>query len=217
MFAPQLLDVSLLGLFFDRAVGLLTTAPIYLIAIAGIVAAWKFSPPVAAAILITVAAFVVFAAINQFWYGGYAPPPRYIVPVVALLAAFAARGLEGRDPKPIVRFLAGWSLTIAVLYSASPETRLSFPKGGSSLGVFFDGILGFDPTVAFPSFLRADPVDYVLAALWGGAAAVCVRRMARRARMTQSLAGVPLAPNVGPRREPTAPSPGRSRGAIPSG
>lgn len=217
MFTPQLLDISLLGLLFDRAFGLLTTAPIYLIAIAGIVAAWKFSPPVAAAILITVAEFVVFAAINQFWYGGYAPPPRYIFPVVALLAAFAARGLEGRDPKPIVRFLAGWSLTIAVLYSAFPGTRISFPNGSSSLGVFFDGTFGFDPAVAFPSFLRADPVDYVLAALWGGAAAVCVRKMARRARMTQSLAGVPLASNVEPRPEPTAPSPGRSRGAIPSG
>lgn len=217
MFTPQLLDISLLGLFFDRAFGLLTTAPIYLIAIAGIVAAWKFSPPVAAAILITVAEFVVFAAINQFWYGGYAPPPRYIFPVVALLAAFGARGLEGRDPKPIVRFLAGWSLAIAVLYSAFPGTRLSFPNGRSSLGVFFERTFGFDPSVAFPSFLRADRVDYVLAALWGGAAAVCVRRMARRARTTQSLAGAPLAPDVDPRPGPTAPSPGRSRGPIPSG
>lgn len=216
MFTPQLLDISLLGLVFDRAFGLLTTAPIYLIAIAGIVAAWKFSPPVAAAMLITVAEFFVFAGINQFWYGGYAPPPRYIFPVVALLATFAARSLEGGDPKPIVRFLAGWSLVIAVLYSAFPGTRLSSLNGRPSLGIFFEGTFGFDPSVAFPSFFRADRVDYVLAALWGGAAAVCVRWMARGARTTQSPAGVPLAPDAEPRPGPTAPSPETSRGPIPS-
>jgi hypothetical protein len=217
MFTPKLLDISLLGLLFDRAFGLLTTAPIYLIAIAGIAAAWKFSPPVAAAILITVAEFFVFAGINQYWYGGYAPPPRYIFPVVALLAGFAARGLEGRDPKPIVRFLAGWSLAVAVLYSAFPKTRLSSVNGRSSLGVFFDSTFGLDPAVAFPSFLRADPVDYALVALWGGAAIVCVRRMARQSRATQSPADVPPAPRAEPRPRTTAPSPERSEGPIPSG
>jgi hypothetical protein len=217
MFTPQLLHLSLPGLLLDRAFGLLTTAPIYLIAIAGIVAAWKYSPPVAAAIVITVAEFFVFAGINRFWYGGYAPPPRYIFPVVALLAAFAARGLEGRDPRPIVRFLAGWSLTIAVLYSAFPGTRFSLPDGSSAIGLFFDRTFGFDPAAAFPTFLRAGPVDYVLAAIWGGAAVVCVRRMARRARMTPERPGGALAADGEPRPEPTAPSPGSSGGAIPSG
>lgn len=213
MFAPHHLGASLPGLFLDRAFGLLPTAPIYLIAIAGLVAARKFSRVLSAAVLITVGEFVLFAAINQFWYGGYAPPPRYIFPVVALLAAFAALALESRERQPIVRFLAGWSLIVAILYSAFPGTRFSSLAGRSALGDFLEQTFGFNPAMAFPSLMRAKGGDYILALLWGSVAAICVGRIAWQARTAQRPTDPRPTPGVGP----TAPSPGRPTGPIPSG
>lgn len=201
MFTPQLLDISLAGLLFDRAFGLLPTAPLYLVAVAGIGSAWRSSRRVAAAMLATVAVFVLFAAVNQFWYGGYAPPPRYVFPVVALLAAFAPAVLERDDPGGVVRFLAGWSVVVAVLYTAFPETRLSFPDGKSALGGFFDRYFGMDPTAAFPSFLRAGLSDYLRALFWAAGATFCVLWMRKRAGRVVSSTG---------------PTPDGSRSAIPS-
>jgi hypothetical protein len=186
MFTPQLADISFLGLLFDRAFGLLPTSPVYLLAFVGVLPAWRFSKRIAAAVLATIVVFTIFAAVNQFWYGGYAPPPRYIFPVVALLAPFGARALEGIRETSIVRFLTGWSLVVAVLYTAFPETRLSFWDGTSAAGAFFDRNFGFDPTEALPTFVRAGALDYALAALWGGAAVLCVRRLARRSGANDS-------------------------------
>ncbi|MDQ5859236.1 MAG: hypothetical protein M3542_13295, partial [Acidobacteriota bacterium] len=215
MFTPQLVDISLLGLFFDRAFGLLPTAPVYLLAFAGIAARWKNARRLGVTLLATAGVVILFAAVNQFWYGGWAPPSRYIFPAVALLAPFAACVLERWSPNPILKVLAGWSVLVAIVYTAFPETRYSMWDGTTgALSAFFAKHVGLDFGAALPTFIRADPFDYVLAAIWGIPAVIYVVWLALRVRREQPE-------GVGPREdvdppEVTEPSPDGSTAEIPS-
>jgi hypothetical protein len=180
MFAPQFIDVNLLGLLFDRAFGLLPTAPVYVIALAGGIVAWRSSRWAAVAVIATAAVFFLFAATNRFWYGGWAPPPRYIVPAAALLAPLASLVLEGTRTSWVSRTLVAASALIAILYTAAPETRCSYwDLRPGALSALLKSKTRIDYEMLLPSFIRAELRDYLLTILWASAAALAIRSLLR--------------------------------------
>lgn len=85
------------GLAFDPAGGLLFSAPLWLIALAGVAALWRRGGPGERALLVGCAATVAALLHSLEWYGGGSPPARYLVP---MLPAFAlAGGLLLREPR----------------------------------------------------------------------------------------------------------------------
>lgn len=169
--APRLsrLVVGLPGLLFDQAFGLLPTAPVYVVAFAGAVLAWRSARAVAAPLLAAVAATVALIAPNAFWYGGWAPPSRYVVVAAALLAPFASRVLpvHSRPARWIVTVAAAWGLAISAVFTLQPTIRYTFWDGRLAslwtwLGEGGAGALGR----LFPSLLRSAPLDWALVALW---------------------------------------------------
>ena len=82
------------GLFFDQEFGLFALAPIYLLAWPGLARLWRRDPafafPVAVLVIVGIGA-IVFPPINPYGFvGGWSPAPRFIVPIVPLLAVAAA-------------------------------------------------------------------------------------------------------------------------------
>jgi hypothetical protein len=124
--------------------------------------------------------FILFAAANQFWYGGWAPPPRYIVPAAALLAPLASLVLEGSRTSWVSRILLAVSALIAILYTAAPETRCSYwDFRPGALAAFLAGKTGIDYEVFLPSFIRAELRDYLLTIPWVAAAVFAIRSLLR--------------------------------------
>lgn len=174
LFTPHLLP-GLPGLLFDRAFGLLATAPVYLLAMAGAWVLCRRKPWQGAAVVLPVVAYVLLAALNKFWYGGWAPPPRYIVTGVVMLAPLAALVISRRAPRVLLAILAGWSFFVAVAYTAFPLARYtSWKVVSSALSDFLAPTIGFHFDAAFPSLIRAAGKDYLLCGFWAIAALTCM-------------------------------------------
>jgi hypothetical protein len=179
LFTHNLLP-GLPGLLFDRAFGLLATAPIYLLAIAGAVVLCRRRPWQGLLLASPAVAYVLFAAPNRFWYGGWAPPPRYIISGIVLLAPASAVVLSHRVPRLLLWVLAGWSFFIAMSYTAWPLARYThWSSTESALSEFLAPSLGFHYGRIFPSFIRAGASDYLLCGFWVALAVTSLWRLAQ--------------------------------------
>jgi hypothetical protein len=85
------------GLAFDPAGGLLFAAPLWLIAVAGMVALWRRGGPGERTLLVGCGLTVVALLHSIEWYGGGSPPARYLVPMLPAVAL--AGGLLLREPR----------------------------------------------------------------------------------------------------------------------
>jgi hypothetical protein len=125
---------------------------------------------------------VLFAAPNRFWFGGWAPPPRYIISGIVLLAPASAVVLHHRVPRLLLWLLAGWSFFIAMSYAAWPLARYThWTSTQSALSDFLAHSLNFHFDSIFPSFIRAGRFDYFLCLLWLLATVLCVWKLVRNA------------------------------------
>ena len=82
------------GLLLDQEFGLLALAPIYVLALPGLVRLWRRAPAIARPLAAVVVAGVVplllpFVNVHG-WTGTWSPAPRFLVPIAPLLAIMAA-------------------------------------------------------------------------------------------------------------------------------
>jgi hypothetical protein len=93
---------GLIGLLVDQQFGLVTTAPIYLLAIAGVVILGQQRPRLTAELLLIVVPYAVAVASYAMWWAGSAAPARFLIAVLPLAA-----------------------LPISILFRAAPGTGFS--------------------------------------------------------------------------------------------
>jgi hypothetical protein len=76
---------GLLGVFLDRAAGLLWYAPIYLFAFGGLAQLARTPASRSRLAPAGLVCFAYFLMVGSFfeWWGGFAPPARYLVPIMA--------------------------------------------------------------------------------------------------------------------------------------
>ncbi|MBW3563249.1 MAG: hypothetical protein KY459_00810 [Acidobacteria bacterium] len=106
---------ALWGLLGSKYRGLFFLAPFLVVAVAGL---WKMrTRPFVVGSAATIALFLAFFSAFNGWHGGYTYGPRYILPVVPLIAAglFAIRK---RIPRLVVLALLAWSFPINMLATA---------------------------------------------------------------------------------------------------
>jgi hypothetical protein len=174
-FAPH---VGTLGLLFDRTFGLIPRAPIYLVAALGVVALWgRASTSLVALFLGWLVAFVYVASL-AFWWADGGPPSRYLVAGLPFLAVLLAAGLERLESLPaavwraVAAGLAAFSVFIAYVYAVLPNIRydiavdIRLTERDGQLLEFVGRLLRPDPALAFPSIVRAAPLDFALGVLW---------------------------------------------------
>lgn len=112
---------GLFALFVEQTRGLFSRAPIYVVAVAALLLLTALRPLRSRAVLLPTAAMFAFiaaiSALYRDWDGGYAPPPRYLVPVLPLLAVPLALALgsatRARLLRPLVALLGLWSFVAA--------------------------------------------------------------------------------------------------------
>jgi hypothetical protein len=103
------LPTGLPGLLFDQEFGLLVYAPVFVLAVPGLVHLWRRSRRLAVIVLVLVLSVVSVAGAWPMWRGGFNPPARFLVPVVPALAlALGARLRVGFRAAAAV--LVAWGL-----------------------------------------------------------------------------------------------------------
>lgn len=188
----QVVATVLGGLIFDPAGGLAFTAPLLLLALAGVPQLWRRGGPGERALLLGALATVLALLHNREWYGGGAPPARYLVPLlpaVALAGAFVlARG------RALVTVMIAPSVLAWWLLLTRPHLSINPGDGGWWLGGALARRFAADTRALFPSFLVPTaatgwvPVALVLAA----AGAWLVLRRRPGARRALGRLAVPL-------------------------
>ena len=78
------------GLFFDQGFGLLTTAPVLVVAFAGL----RRSPRLALDWLVIAIPYLLAVTTFAMWWAGWSGPARFFVPLLLPLAIFAACGWQ---------------------------------------------------------------------------------------------------------------------------
>jgi hypothetical protein len=178
------------GLFTDQQYGLIPNAPVYLCALAGMVAMLRRGPRrLAVELLVIVLPYMAVLTVFYQWWGGTSPPARFLVPVTLILAVPAAVWFAtARSAAARTAGIA--ALLISVLMTA---TMAAVGQGGL---VFNDrdGIsriaTWLSPAVdlprALPSLFQNPPATVVLqAGIWLAACALAVAAAALAGRRSR--------------------------------
>ncbi len=134
------------GLFVDEQWGLLISAPIFILAIVGVVLMW-IKKEHRRDLLWTGVVFVpYFGIIANYaqWWGEWCPPARYLTSVLPLLAmpfALSLSSIKGAVYKSVYALLLVLSLVVTVGFMIQPQWMYNQPTGSSALLV--NGLPGF--------------------------------------------------------------------------
>jgi hypothetical protein len=160
-----------LGLLWDQEFGLLLTAPVFLLAVAGLVVAaverrgrtllllaapfglaWYYLGGVGAAGLAFQGASI--------WFAGFSPPARFLLaplPLFAVLTALAIDRLRHRLAWSVAAALYALTLGYAVLLSTWPAWRFQSGFGRASVLLEIFQRLGLDLGRLLPTFMQPEP------------------------------------------------------------
>ncbi|MFI5349917.1 MAG: formylglycine-generating enzyme family protein, partial [Elusimicrobiota bacterium] len=123
-FSTAYLILSVPGLLLDRAKGLLTFAPIYLLGLAGLPFLHRWTTRYAARLLAgAVAVHFLWTGCFAFWFGAYSLPARCLLPAVPLLIVpllFVIRTIKGPLLLTLTGGLLAWSLGMTLAFASWP-------------------------------------------------------------------------------------------------
>ena len=161
--------VVICGLVFDPAGGLAFAAPLALLAAAGLPALWRRGGWGERTLLLGGALTLAALLHSLEWYGGGAPPARYLVPLLPAFAlAFALRPVS-----PALRALeaeAGLlSLFVWWVFITRPHFTVNPGDGGWWLADALARRFGADARHLVPSFLRPSPASVFVPVIIAGA------------------------------------------------
>ena len=185
---------GLAGLFFDQLYGLFVYAPVLVAAIAGLAVMPRVNPEfkwLPAELGFVMIPYLLTVTHFAMWWGGFASPARFLVPLVPSLAIPAAAGLGSRRPAGDAHDACclAWSrrrlIAMAVVFVGGGRLAY-FPRD-----VVYSGVLDWANRAAdlqhgLPSFFsrarRGEPGSrfYLEIAIWIAALAVRVAVGARR-------------------------------------
>jgi hypothetical protein len=187
---PGLAARVLGGLAFDAAGGLAFIAPLLLAALAGVGILWQRGGVGERALLVGCSLTVVALLHSSEWYGGGAPPARYLIP---MLPAFAlagglmiARPNRWRRLLPILlppSLIAWWTLI------SRPHLSVNPGDGGFWLADALSRRFAADGRSLFPSFLVVDAATLAVPAAMLTLVGMAVWLTSRRTSAVRILAG----------------------------
>lgn len=155
---------GLFGLFFDAPFGLFAVAPIWLLLIPAVVVALRRRPDVAWMAALVTAPTLVLTADRLEWYGAWAPPFRYgvvLVPVLAVLLAvlFAERRRPGI--RAAIAALLPVTFVLWIIWVLEPSQTYHLADGGHRLVERLATQREVDLVRLVPSMVRPRPATWV--------------------------------------------------------
>jgi hypothetical protein len=155
---------GLFGLAVDGMDGLAFQAPLYLFGLIAI-ARWR-SMPAAFRLGISAAALYVVTLIPRSeWYGGWAPPLRYVVVFMPILALGVA-SLWDRIAAGLLLLATLWTIGLVIHGLAYPWRLFHIANGENVLGEWLSALTHADVSRLFPSAIRPNLAFYVASALF---------------------------------------------------
>lgn len=106
---------GLSGLLFDQQFGVLTTAPVYAIAMAGMWPLVRLRPRLAVELMVIAVPYVVAVSTYAMWWGGTSAPARFIaaiLPLAALSIAYAWARVPWLRIPALLLLLAGAAMIV---------------------------------------------------------------------------------------------------------
>ncbi|HSW94577.1 MAG TPA: hypothetical protein VLI88_00305, partial [Patescibacteria group bacterium] len=205
--------VGFAGLLFDRTFGLVSHAPIYLLAFAGLVPLWRRARrghgAEIAVLALSGVLLIGYISDIAYWWADGMPSSRYLVAPLPLLAVLLALGIEAlvlawrRVGWVIVALLAIPSALVTGLYTVQPELgydlavdvqRSGYP---GRLWQYLYDHWGVDPGLLFPSLVRPDGT--VTLVVWCAVALglIALGAVARPALRPAAVPGSPASSETG--------------------
>jgi hypothetical protein len=184
------------GLLLDQEFGLLVYAPVFGLALPGVIQLWRRGRADALLVAALVTAVLLTAGSWPMWRGGFNPPARFLVPLVPVLALPIAAALSRRLGAP-ASLLLGWGLWTGLSGLATPELLHRDRDGTAPFFRQHSGAVEW--TGLLPGYVLGEEDRHRLAAVWGGtlllAAALGGRRPSSRGLLL-SCGGLALAAAV---------------------
>jgi hypothetical protein len=122
---------SLLALFFDRQFGLFAIGPVWLLALPGMVMLFRMRLADAIRVLVLASVPIAAGAAYVGWWGGSAPPARYVIPALPAIALAAAAAVRAR--KDVAGRAGGLRLVLVGLAAQAPRILHNRGDGESLL------------------------------------------------------------------------------------
>jgi hypothetical protein len=114
----------LAGMLADQEFGLLPYAPVFAIAIVGVIVMWRDQRPLARNVTIVAGAYLLTILLpftNPIgWTGGWCPAARFATPIVPLLALGFARGIAV-TPRPVVMAMLALQVCLDAYFWQHPK------------------------------------------------------------------------------------------------
>jgi hypothetical protein len=149
---------NLAALFFDRQFGLFAFAPVWLMALPGAVMLWRVRTGDAIRALALAAIPIAAGAAYVGWWGGSAPPARYVIPALPAIALAAAPALRARKDMAVV--LGACGLVLVGLAADAP--RILHNRGDGESLLLHNLAPAVDLGAFLPSFFDRDSATLVL-------------------------------------------------------
>jgi hypothetical protein len=179
---PMNYAIGFCGLLVDGMSGLLFQAPFYLFAIVAI-ASWKTTPRSFRTGLLASLLYIFYLIPRNEWFGGWAPPLRYLVFLMPVLALGIASVWE-KVPRGTLAIASAWTIGLVIHGLAYPWRLFHEFTGENAVGEWLSRLYDADFSRFFPSFVRLND-----AAGWGLLALVLfVIRTKREAIVACALA-----------------------------
>lgn len=173
-FAVSAVPGALLGLALDQEAGILWIAPVWMVAAAGLCrrTAGSLVEPM------MVGAWLVYVSTFNWWFGGWSPTGRFLLPAVGLAAVVLADGIAAR--RTLARGLWLLSCLISCVLIAFPFFRFNAHDGTNSV-LDASGPPGRFLALLLPSVVAVRPAVW---AFWGAATVMGAFAVCRRAQQS---------------------------------
>ncbi|HET8774895.1 MAG TPA: hypothetical protein VFP80_13930 [Thermoanaerobaculia bacterium] len=156
---PMSYVIGLCGLLVDGMSGLLFQAPFYLFAIVALTS-WKTTPPGFRTGLLASLLYVFYLIPRGEWFGGWAPPLRYLVFLMPVLALGIASVWE-KLPRETIALVSAWTIGLVIHGVAYPWRLFHEFTGENAVGEWLSSVYHTDFSRLFPSFVRLNAAAWL--------------------------------------------------------
>ena len=150
---------GLAGLLADGMSGIAFQAPFYLVGLFAITR-WRSSPRGFRAGILASLLYILYLAPRPEWFGGWAPPLRYIVFLTPVFALGAAVAWDRVSPG-FITLIAAWTIGLTIHGLARPFRLFHIANGENVIGEWLSSQYHADFSRLFPSFIRTNTAAWI--------------------------------------------------------